>query len=149
MLQKSFLLQKLKLRRELCKYWWTGLRQLTEWLQSGSSQLLTLITETPGGLLRDLPCVQQASYLEGGPLMWMFPCTFMLIKNPVMMMMGYSSCILRFPSVPSIWVSSFNTWPSILSEMCSRQKWQMGGQKLWLYALPSGSIKILWCYLII
>ena len=21
----------------------------------------------------DLPCVQQASYLEGGPLMWMLP----------------------------------------------------------------------------
>ena len=24
--------------------------------------------------------------LEGGPLMWMFPCTCILIKNPMMMM---------------------------------------------------------------
>ena len=23
--------------------------------------------------MRDLPCVQQASYLEGGPLVWMLP----------------------------------------------------------------------------
>ena len=26
-----------------------------------------------GDKVRDLPCVQQASYLEGGPLMWMLP----------------------------------------------------------------------------
>ena len=26
--------------------------------------------ETPGDLAWDLPCVQQASYLEGGPLLW-------------------------------------------------------------------------------
>ena len=29
--------------------------------------------ETPGDLVCDLPCVQQASYLEGGPLMWILP----------------------------------------------------------------------------
>ena len=29
--------------------------------------------DTPGDLVWDLPCVQQASYLEGGPLMWMLP----------------------------------------------------------------------------
>ena len=29
--------------------------------------------DVPGDLVRDLPCVQQASYLEGGPLMWMLP----------------------------------------------------------------------------
>ena len=27
--------------------------------------------EICGDLVRHLPCVQQASYLEGGPLMWM------------------------------------------------------------------------------
>ena len=32
--------------------------------ESGSSRLLTLW---------DLPCMQQASYLEGGPVMWMLP----------------------------------------------------------------------------
>ena len=35
-----------------------------------SVRILTLMTETPEDLVRDLPCVQQASYLEGGPLMW-------------------------------------------------------------------------------
>ena len=29
--------------------------------------------DLPGDLVWDLPCVQQASYLEGGPLMWMLP----------------------------------------------------------------------------
>ena len=29
--------------------------------------------DVPGDLVWDLPCVQQASYLEGGPLMWMLP----------------------------------------------------------------------------
>ena len=41
--------------------------------ESGSSRLLTLMIDTPGELVWDLPCVQQASYLEGGPLMWMLP----------------------------------------------------------------------------
>ena len=38
--------------------------------ESGSSLLLTLMIETPRDLEWDLPCVQLASYLEGGPLMW-------------------------------------------------------------------------------
>ena len=29
--------------------------------------------DIPKDLVWDLPCVQQASYLEGGPLMWMLP----------------------------------------------------------------------------
>ena len=29
--------------------------------------------DVPEDLVWDLPCVQQASYLEGGPLMWMLP----------------------------------------------------------------------------
>ena len=41
--------------------------------ESGSSRLSTLMIDVPGGLVWDLPCVQQASYLEGGPLMWMLP----------------------------------------------------------------------------
>ena len=44
-----------------------------EGLQSGSSWLSTIMIDTPGDLVRDLPCVQQASYLEGGPLMCMLP----------------------------------------------------------------------------
>ena len=40
-------------------------RDCREW----NSQLSTLTIETPGDLVRDLPCVQQASYLEGGPLL--------------------------------------------------------------------------------
>ena len=41
--------------------------------ESGSSQLSTLMIETPGDLVWDLPCVQQASCLEGGPLLWIWP----------------------------------------------------------------------------
>ena len=41
--------------------------------ESGSSQLSTLMIDVPGDLVWDLPCVQQASYLERGPLMWMLP----------------------------------------------------------------------------
>ena len=41
--------------------------------ESGSSPLSTLMIDVPGDLVWDLPCVQQASYLEGGPLMWMLP----------------------------------------------------------------------------
>ena len=29
--------------------------------------------DIPRDLVQDLPCVQQASYLERGPLMWMLP----------------------------------------------------------------------------
>ena len=39
--------------------------------ESGRSWLSTLMIDIPGDLVWDLPCVQQASYLEGGPLMWM------------------------------------------------------------------------------
>ena len=41
--------------------------------ESGSSRPSTLMIDIPGDLVWDLPCVQQASYLEGGPLMWMLP----------------------------------------------------------------------------
>ena len=41
--------------------------------ESGSSQASTLMIDIPGDLVWDLPCVQQASYLEGGPLVWMLP----------------------------------------------------------------------------
>ena len=40
--------------------------------ESGSSRLSTLML-VPGDLVWDLPCMQQASYLKGGPLMWMLP----------------------------------------------------------------------------
>ena len=41
--------------------------------ENGSSRLSTLMIEICGNLVWDLPCVQRASYLEGGPLMWMLP----------------------------------------------------------------------------
>ena len=41
--------------------------------ESGSSRLSTLMIDIPGDLVWDLPWVQQASYLEGGPLVWMLP----------------------------------------------------------------------------
>ena len=48
-----------------------GLNYINYIAESGSSQLSTLMIDIPGDLVWDLPCVQQASYLEGGPLMWM------------------------------------------------------------------------------
>ena len=42
--------------------------------ESGSSRISTLMIDVPGDLVWDLPCVQQASYLEGGPLMLPFAC---------------------------------------------------------------------------
>ena len=41
--------------------------------ESGSSLLSTFMTEICGDLVWDLPCMQQASNLKGGPLMWMLP----------------------------------------------------------------------------
>ena len=41
--------------------------------ESGSSRLSTLMIDIPGDLVWDLPCVQQASYLEGELLMLMLP----------------------------------------------------------------------------
>ena len=52
------------------KMTWKQLRGIAE---SGNSRLSTLMIDVPGDLVWDLPCVQQASYLEGGPLMWMLP----------------------------------------------------------------------------
>ena len=58
--------------------------------ESGSSRPSTLMIDIPGDLVWDLPCVQQqASYLEGGPLV----CT--LIKNPIMIL-WYISRIVYF-----------------------------------------------------
>ena len=51
----------------------TWKRWQREIAESGSSRLSTLMIDIPGSLVWDLPCVQQASYLEWGPLMWMLP----------------------------------------------------------------------------
>ena len=52
--------------------------------ESGSSQLSTLMIDVPGDLVWDLPCVQQASYLEGAHWCGCCPCTCTLMKNPIM-----------------------------------------------------------------
>ena len=54
--------------------------------ENGRSRLSTLMINTPGDLVWDLPCMQQASYLEGGPLMWMLPLYLHVNKNPMIMM---------------------------------------------------------------
>ena len=69
--------------------------------ESGSSRLSTLMIDVPGDLVWDLPCMQQASYLEGGAH-WCgcCPCTCMLIKNPIMM----------------IWYEGLERWQSFFSK---------------------------------
>ena len=64
-----------------------ALRTWTSFWRREGSRLLTLMTDIPGDLVWDLPCVQQANYLQGGSLMWMLPCTCTLIKNLMTMNM--------------------------------------------------------------
>ena len=49
--------------------------------ESGSSRLSTLMIDIPRDLVWDLPCMQQASYLEEGPLVWMLPLYMYLHVN--------------------------------------------------------------------
>ena len=48
---------------------------------SGSSPQLTLKKGAPGDQVWDLLCVQLASYLERGPLMWMMPLHLHVNQN--------------------------------------------------------------------
>ena len=57
-----------------------------EGLQRVEALLSTLMIDIPGNLVWDLPCVQQASYLEGPHWCGCCPCTCTFIKNPIMMM---------------------------------------------------------------
>ena len=52
---------------------WNGRNWLKMTAVSWSSRQMTLKKEAPGDQVWDLLCVQLASYLEGGPLMWMMP----------------------------------------------------------------------------
>ena len=56
--------------------WWR------ETVVSGSSRQLTLKKGAPGDQVWDLLCVQLASYLERGPLMWMMPLHLHVNKKP-------------------------------------------------------------------
>ena len=56
-----------KLMKNDCLGWW----RMTA--VSGSLRQLTLKKGTPGDQVWDLLCVQLASYLEAGPLMWIMP----------------------------------------------------------------------------
>ena len=63
--------------------------------ESGSSRLSTLMIDVPGDLVWDLPCVQQASYLEGGPLIWMLPLYLHVNKkSDYDMMIWWRCCIV-------------------------------------------------------
>ena len=74
--------------------------------ETGSSRLSTLMTDVPGDLVWDLPCVQQASYLEGGPLMWMLPLYLHINQKSnydFIMMMPHSSLPYHpfcYPTLP-------------------------------------------------
>ena len=51
--------------------------------ESGSSRPSTLMIDIPGDLVWDLPYMQQASYLEGAPLMWMLPLYLHVNKKSI------------------------------------------------------------------
>ena len=52
---------------------WHGSSWRRRIAESGSSRLSTLMIDIPGDQVPDLPCLQQANYLEGGPLIRMLP----------------------------------------------------------------------------
>ena len=52
---------------------WLGCSWQRGIAENGSSQLSTFMKETPGDLVWGVLCVQQTSYLEGGPLLWILP----------------------------------------------------------------------------
>ena len=63
--------------------------------ESGSSRPSTLMIDIPGDLVWDLPCMQQASYLEGGPLVWMLPLYLHVNqKSDYDMISSWSGCRL-------------------------------------------------------
>ena len=62
---------------------WHGSSWQRRIAENGSSWLSTLMTDIPGDLMWDLPCMQQASNHWCGCC----PCTYRLIKNLMMMMM--------------------------------------------------------------
>ena len=78
-----------------------------------SSGLSTLMIDIPGDLVWDLPCVQQASYLEGGPLMWMLPLYLHVNQKSDYDDMIYEVCLPwglmaeSFHSLQSLSVSCF------------------------------------------
>ena len=81
--------------------------------EGGSSRLSTLMIDTPGDLVWDLPCVQQASYLEGGPLMWMLPL-YLHIKQKSYYDYDDMSCESSQNSLtlssPSFWSGLHHLW---------------------------------------
>ena len=64
--------------------------------ESGSFRLSTLMKNVPGDLVWDLPCVQQASYLEGGPLIWMLTFLYITKENKTQTLFSVSFILLHF-----------------------------------------------------
>ena len=105
---------------------------------SGSSQLSTLMIEICGDLVWDLPCVQQASYQGGGPLMWMLPlylhvnqksdydmiwwwCIQTLLQSLFKHQGGHTFLAIKFPDFSLIWFDFpwlktliLSQWPLLL-----------------------------------
>ena len=77
-----------------------------ETAMSGSSQQLTLKKGAPGDQVWDLLCVQLASYLERGPLMWMMPLHLHVNQKSVYNMMMMSQICTIYIEVLT-WVLMF------------------------------------------
>ena len=87
--------------------------------ESGSSRLSTLMIDVPGDLVWDLPCVQQASYLEGGPLMWMMPLYLHVNqKSDYDMMMIHLNCV----NIYSFKCILASAWQNQQSGMCAQRR---------------------------
>ena len=78
--------------------------------ESGSSRPSTLMIDIPGDLVWDLPCVQQASYLEGGPLVWMLPLYLHVNQKSDYDMMMWT--------LLWIWLENFSNYRIYDSDQC-------------------------------
>ena len=80
-------------------------KQLTKTAESGSSRLSTLMIEICGDPVWDLPCVQQANYLEGGPMMWILPLYLHVNqKSDYDMIWWYWNPYLHLWTSPNSWM---------------------------------------------
>ena len=78
---------------------WHGSSWQRRIAESRSSRLSTLMIDVSGDLVWDLPCVQQANYLEGGPLMWMLPLYLHINQKSNYDDYDYDMMILSLPLI--------------------------------------------------
>ena len=119
--------------------------------------LSTQMIETPGDLVRDLPCVQQASYLKGAHCCGYCPCICTLIKNLMMIFFSVQpQRIQLYLPLPSLFFKALLCTllgftfsildqqsadvSEVLTPFHTTQLWLIALRKWCLYRLPAPNI---------